>query len=106
MIIFNVVIDIYLFPLFNFSFFSFRVLLDELDFIMLFFPLPFYLLVINSFYSLYIQENKTFILKFFKSRSSCRGAVEANPTGNHEVMGSIPGFAQQGKDPALPLAVA
>ena len=33
--------------------------------------------------------------------SSCHGAVETNPTRNHEVTGSIPGLAQRVKDLAL-----
>ena len=35
------------------------------------------------------------------SGSSCRGAVETNPTRNHEVAVSIPGLAQWVKDLAL-----
>ena len=38
----------------------------------------------------------------FHCGSSCRGAVETNLARNHEVVGSIPGFAQWVKDLALP----
>ena len=38
-------------------------------------------------------------------KSSHRGAGEANPTRNHEVVGSIPDLVQWVKDPALPWAV-
>ena len=37
--------------------------------------------------------------------SSCCGAVERNPTRNHEVVGSIPSLTQWVGDPALPWAV-
>ena len=50
------------------------------------------------------MENSMEILKKLKIgflRSSHHGAVETNLTRNHEVMGSIPGLAQQVKDSAL-----
>ena len=37
-----------------------------------------------------------------KGGSSCRGAVETNPTRYHEVASPIPGLAHWVEDPALP----
>ena len=57
-----------------------------------------------------ISWNVSFFFFFFfpglkKSLgSSHHGTVEMNPTRNHEVVGSIPGPAQQIKDPAPPRA--
>ena len=36
-----------------------------------------------------------------KTKSSCCGAAEMNPSRNHEVLGSIPGLTQWVKDLAL-----
>ena len=50
------------------------------------------------------SEDDKHILAFTRKRnqSSYRGSVETNPTRNHEAADSIPGLAQQVKDPALP----
>ena len=45
---------------------------------------------------------QTYALKKNQWRSSCRGTEEMDLTGNHEVVGSIPGLAQWVKDPVLP----
>ena len=42
------------------------------------------------------------IKKKKKAWCSHCGAVEMNPTSNHEVAGLIPGFALWDKDPVLP----
>ena len=41
-------------------------------------------------------------IKSTSVQSFCCGAVETNPTSNHDVVGSIPSLTQWVKDPALP----
>ena len=47
-------------------------------------------------------KGKKMTFKITTLRSSHLGTVEKNPTGNHEVAGSILGLAQWVKDLALP----
>ena len=51
-------------------------------------------------------EVGTGLLRALNYWSSHCGTAETNPTRNHEMAGSIPGFAQWVKDLALPRAVA
>jgi len=51
----------------------------------------------GQFYTTHILPQ----LNILYLQSSHRGAVETNPTSNHEVAGLIPGLAQWVKDPAL-----
>ena len=52
--------------------------------------------------SIWQLEKLELTLKFCMYWSSHYGALETNPTGNHEVVGSIPDHAHWVKDLALP----
>ena len=54
---------------------------------------------------LYVCYYKKQIFKTDQFGSSHRGAVDTNPTRNHEVADSIPGLPQRVRDPVLPWAV-
>ena len=47
-------------------------------------------------------ENEGGMDKYRSWRSSRCGAVEMNPTSDHEVVGSIPGLVKWVKNPVLP----
>ena len=49
-----------------------------------------------------MEKNKSIPPSRVKCSSLHCGAVEMNPTSNHEVKGSIPGLTQWIKDLALP----
>ena len=50
------------------------------------------------------RKGRTEQLKSRHPRSSHCGAVEMNPTRNHEVVGLIPGLAQWVKDPGIAMS--
>ena len=60
--------------------------------------------LVSSPYIIWYKENMDGknLIKTCKYGSSHHGAVETNPTKNHEFAGLIPGLAQWVKDPALP----
>ena len=57
--------------------------------------------MLNAALKFQIRPRNTSLKSKFLGRSH-PGSAEMNPTTNHEVVGSIPGFIQWVKDPALP----